>query len=151
MTRFDQLPFSEKIRWRIRGLQLTLALMLVYMVVVAELGGGDSRMMTRLAGVFTRVVFFGGMGYVIFRIIRNKKLLQNRSALQAQHLHEYDERTQFLHDKTGGFVLDVLLAVMLFVTLTAAQFSMAAFYTALSILVSAIVLKVGTYGYFSRR
>ena len=40
---------------------------------------------------------------------------------------ELDERNQYLHDKSGGIVADILLAILLFVTLTASMFDMAAF------------------------
>ena len=35
--------YTKKIRWRIRALWALLAGMLVYMFVIGELGGGDSR------------------------------------------------------------------------------------------------------------
>ena len=54
MKPWSERPFSQVIRLRIRVLWGVIALMLVYMVAVAELGGGDSRRMTdflRRAGV----------------------------------------------------------------------------------------------------
>ena len=64
--------YTKKIRWRIRALWALLAGMLVYMFVIGELGGGDSRIMTPLAGRFSRIVFFGGLVYVVWRIRQNK-------------------------------------------------------------------------------
>ena len=125
--------------------------MLVYMFVIGELGGGDSRIMTPLAGRFSRIVFFGGLVYVVWRIRQNKKLLRSRQLLQQQMKAELDERNQYLHDKSGGIVADILLAILLFVTLTASMFDMAAFYTAFSVLAAAILLKAAAYWFTAVR
>ena len=84
MKTCKHLTYTRKIQWRIRALWLLLTGMLVYMVLIAELGGGDSRMMTPLADKFSRIVFFGGLGYVIGRICKNKQLLRSRQLLQQQ-------------------------------------------------------------------
>lgn len=153
MKTCKRLTYTRKIQWRIRALWLLLTGMLVYMVLIAELGGGDSRMMTPLADKFSRIVFFGGLGYVIGRICKNKQLLRSRQLLPAsqQMKAELDERNQYLHDKSGGIVADILLAILLFVTLTASMFDMAAFYTAFSVLAAAILLKAAAYWFYSRQ
>lgn len=46
---------------------------------------------------------------------------------------------------------DILLAILLFVTLTASMFDMAAFYTAFSVLAAAILLKAAAYWFYSRQ
>lgn len=150
MKKFKELSYSEKIRCRIRILWLVLISMLVYMVVIGETGGGDSRVMTTLADDVSRTIFFGGMFHVICRIVHNHKLLKNRLLLKEQMKNEQDERNQYLHDKSGGLVMDVLLICLLFVTLTTSLFNMAAFYTSLAILVVAILLKLLTYLFYSR-
>ncbi len=149
MVKFKNMSYSSLIRWRIRLLYLLLTFMLVYMVVVSELGGGDSRVMNNLAQNFSRLVFFGGMAYVISRIVHNKKLLQNRLLLKEQMLTEQDERNLYLHDKSGGIVLDILMACVLFITLTASLFHMVVFYACLGILILAIILKAAAYYYYS--
>ena len=53
--------------------------------------------------------------------------------------------------KSGGIVADILLAILLFVTLTASMFDMAAFYTAFSVLAAAILLKAAAYWFYSRQ
>ncbi len=149
MVKFKNMSYSSLIRWRIRLLYLLLTFMLVYMVVVSELGGGDSRVMNNLAQNFSRLVFFGGMAYVISRIVHNKKLLQNRLLLKEQMLTEQDERNLYLHDKSGGIVLDILMACVLLITLTASLFHMVVFYACLGILILAIILKAAAYYYYS--
>ena len=49
MKNCKKLSYKDKIRWRIRGWWTVIVLMIAYIVVVSELGGGDSRMMTRTA------------------------------------------------------------------------------------------------------
>lgn len=145
MGKYKNMPYRTQIQWRIRILYLLLIAMLVYMVVIGELGGGDSRIMTELANCFSGIVFFGGLFYVIARIIHNKKLLQNRLLLKEQMLAEAEERKCYLHDKSGGIVLDILLICLLFITLTASMFDMAAFYLSFAILAIAVLLKAGAY------
>lgn len=150
MKNYKAMNYSEKIRWRIRISQVILILMIVYMIVVAELGGGDSRIVTNLANMVGDIIFFGGIIYVISRIIHNRKLLKNRLLLKEQHLTEQDERNQYLHDKSGGIVMDILMLILLFVTVTTSLFNMAAFYTALTLLAAAVLLKAGSYLFYSR-
>ncbi len=150
MRNCKAMDYETKIKWRIRILYLLLIAMLVYMVTVVELGGGDSRIMTDLASQFSRIVFFGGMIYVVSRIVHNKKLLGNRLLRKEQMQEETDERNRYLHDKSGGIVLDILLACLLFITLTASLFDMTAFYMSLAILAIAVVLKAGAYLCYSR-
>lgn len=150
MKRFDEMSFSQRIVWRVRLLWALLAAMLVYMVVVAELGGGDSRIMTPLADGASRLIFFGGLIYVGYRIRYNKKLLRDRLKLKAQQMKEQDERNQYLHDKSGGMVVDILLVLLLIATCTAALFDMSAFYTAYAILLAAAALK-GIVWYLANR
>lgn len=112
MKNYKALNYSEKIRWRIRISWVILLLMIVYMIVVAELGGGDSRIVTDLADMAGDIIFFGGIIYVISMIIHNRKLLKNRLLLKEQHLTEQDERNQYLHDKSGGTVMDILMLIL---------------------------------------
>ena len=141
-----ELGYAEKMKWRIRALWMALALMLVYMVVVAELGGGDSRMMTNLANMVSDIIFFGGIIFLISRIVHNKKLLKDRALLREQLCRERDERNQYLHDKSGGIVMDVL-----FTTCTAALFNMAAFSVSVFLLAAAVILKASAWLFYSYR
>ena len=71
--------------------------------------------------------------------------------LKEQMRMEQDERNQYLHDKSGGIIVDILLLSLLFITVTAALFNMAAFYTAITILGLTVALKAAAYFFFSRR
>jgi len=150
MKTFRKLSFSEKIKWRIRGLWLLLLFMLAYMVFIGEMGLGDSRMMTSLAEHFSRSCFFGGMIWVIYKIVQNKKLLKNQNMLRGKKKEEQDERNQYLHDKSGGTVWDIMLICLLFITLTASLTNMAAFYTSFTILSLMVALKCVFYFMYRR-
>ena len=142
--------YVGKVKRRSRIQCLILTAMPVYMVCLVEMGGGDSRVMTDLAQKISRLLFFGGIIYMISGIVRNRKLLNNRLLLKEQMQTEQDERNQYLHDKSGGLVMDILLVCLMFFTWTAALFHMAVFYTFLAVLVLAAVLKALSYCYYSR-
>ena len=151
MKNSEKSNYTDKIKWRIRISWMILVAMLIYMFIVAETGGGDSRIMTDLANTVSGIIFFGGMIYVIVRIVHNKKLLKNRLLMKEQMKLEQDERNQYLHDKSGGTVLDILLVFLLFVTVTTALYNMTAFHISISIIDFTIFLKMGTYVFYSCR
>ena len=150
MKNFDKLSYTDKIKWRVRILWVLVFAMIIYMFVVGEIGG-DSRIMTDLANTTSGVIFFGGFIYIIYRIVYNKKLLKNRLLLKEQMQLEQDERNQYLHDKSGGIVIDILLVILLFSTVTTALFNMAAFHIAITILTITILLKGITYFIYSHK
>lgn len=142
--------FSEKVKIRIRSLWVVLILMLVYMIIVGEIGWGDTRFMTSMAETVSTIIFFGGLIYIIVKIIQNKKLLSHRQLLLSQSKKETDERQQFLRDKSGGIVVDILLVCLLFITCTTALLNMPAFYVSFTILSITVILKVISYTVYSR-
>lgn len=142
--------FSDKIKMRIRLLWAVLILMLIYMVFIGEMGWGDSRFMTTLAQNVSTIIFFGGLVYVVARIVKNRKILNNKHLLLSQSKKEADERQQFLHDKSGGIIVDILLLFLLFSTCTTALINMPAFYTSFIILSVALILKIGSHTIYSR-
>ena len=135
--------FSDRVVRRNRVLIGVLILMIVYMVVVGELGLGDSRITSPLAALTGRVIFFGGMVWVIVKICRNSELLKHRLWLREKMREENDEMNQMLYEKSGGMVWEVALVCQLFITLTTSLVNMAAFYSAFATLVVLILAKVG--------
>lgn len=145
-----QRTYPQTIRWRIRVLWLVLAALVVYMIVGAAFGGGDSRVITRFGDMVGDILLFGGMVYVICRIIRNKRLLKHREEMKEQQRQELDERNRYLHEKSGGVVMDILLIALMAATMTAAYFNTVAFYTAFSLLMFALLVKLAAYLLFCR-
>lgn len=141
MRMFDGVSYVQRVRWRIRGLWLVVLGMLIYMVVVGETSGGDSRTMTQLAQTVSRLIFFGGLIYILVQIHRYKKLLSSPALLRGQRMLEQDERRMWLHDKSGGIVVDLLLVVLLFSTLTAALYHQVLFFFSLFLLLLTVILK----------
>ncbi|MDY4668562.1 MAG: hypothetical protein SO415_00995 [Oliverpabstia sp.] len=148
MRKYKQLNYTQKIHLRIKMTYVLLVLMLIYMVIMGELGG-DSRIMTNLANFISDCIFFGGIIYMIARIVHNKKLLKNRILLKEQLQNEQDERNQYIHDKSGGLAVDLLLIMELFVTMTTALLNMPAFYTSLVILLVTICTKICLYFFYT--
>lgn len=151
MKKYGELTYADKIHLRIRISVFVLIMMLIYMVAVGINGGGDSRVVTPLADMVGDLIFFGGFVYLVIRIMHNRKLLENRIKLREQQCLEQDERNQYLHDKSGGIVMDILLIVLLFTTVTAALYNMPAFYVSFAILLTAVILKTAAYQFYSRR
>ncbi|MCI8626517.1 MAG: hypothetical protein HFI40_09600 [Lachnospiraceae bacterium] len=151
MRRSRRMTYTEKVQRRIRLLYALLVGMLAYMVMVVELGGGDSREMSEFAQSLSRTLYFSGIIYIISRIIYYKRLLKNRLLLKEKRQKEQDERNQYLHDKSGGWAMDVLLFCLLVITWTTALFNREAFYTSVVILAAASALKFGSYWYASHK
>lgn len=149
MKNFKSLSYTKKIQLRICVLWLLLIFMIVYMIFMGTFFG-DSRKMSDLADIVSRTGFFGSFIYVIVRIVRNKKLLRNYYLLRLQMRKELEERNQYLHDKSGGTVMDLLLLFLLFLTVTMALINMPAFYTAFLSFLTALCLKAGFYLFYSR-
>ncbi len=151
MRKSRRMTYTERVQRRVRLMYALLAVMAVYMIVIVELGGGDSRRMSELAQSLSRILYFGGIIFIISRIIYDKRLLKSRLLLKEKRREEQDERNQYLHDKSGGWVMDALLLCLLVITWTTALFNMAAFYTSAVILATASVLKLGSYWYASHK
>ena len=145
MKSYKTKSFKDKIKLRILALRLTIFFMILYMFIIGELGFGDSRKMTDFADTISKIILFGGMIYVFFRISYNKKLLKDKLLRLDEEIKETDERKKFLHDKSGGVVLDILLLILLFITCTTAFINMTAFYISFTILMIAIILKATSY------
>ena len=96
-------------------------------------------------------IFFCGLGVMVWRLAHNCKLLGDRRRLKEQLLKEREERDRSLHTRSGGLAMDVTLLALLFITMTAGMYNMAAFYTAFAGLAAASAAKAGSYLYFSRR
>lgn len=143
--------YSNKIKIRIRILQALFILMLIYMVVIGELGLGDSRIMTSTAQKVSKLIFFGSLIFIFIQIFYYRKLLKSRTQLLQQQILEMDERAQFLHDKSGGMVVDILLVFLLVTTCTAALSNMTAFYLSYLFLIIVVFLKITCYFYYRKK
>lgn len=138
----SKMSYPKIIQWRIRFLWLALVAMLVFMVAIGEIGARDSRIVTGLAYNWGGILYWTGLFYIIGRIIINKKLLKDRLRLKAQQLRERDERNQYLHRMSGGWVMDTMLVLCYIAAVTASCYDNNAFYAAFGLLVVAALLKL---------
>ena len=141
----SNMPYTKVIRWRIRLLWLALVAMLVFMVVIGELGLRNSQVITGFAYDCGNFLYWCGLFYIIGRIIINKKLLKDRLRLKEQQLRERDEWRQHLHRMSGGYVMDVFLVIGWIASIAASCYSNEAFYAAYGLLFIAALLKGGAY------
>ena len=145
MRKILNMPHRDKVRWKVRLLWLLIILMLAYMIVVSETGGGDSRLLPRKVLTFGNMAFFASLGVVIWRLVHNKRLLNDKLLMKQDATKNRDERRQYLHDKSGGLVVDVLLVCLLFMAMTAAMYNASAFYVAYAALLLTAALKAGIW------
>lgn len=143
--------YVKRIKIRIAVYWGLLLLMIVFMVVVGELGLGDSRVMSELADRVSTCILFGGMIYVITRIIHWNKVLKDNYVIQAEFAAEADERREFLHYKSGGLLFDIMLFALLCITCVTGVSNDVAFRTSFTILLIALSLKAIGYAFYSRR
>lgn len=137
-------PCEKRIRRRIALWWCVIIALLAWMIIVGETGG-DSRMMTDLAERMGRILYFGGMIYAACRIRWNRKLLADRMLLKEQAIRERDEYNRALHLHSGGIAMDAVLIILYLATMTAAFYSMPAFYMAYGLLLTAAAIKGGLY------
>lgn len=137
-----KMSYAQTIRWRIRLLWLALIGMLIFMVVIGEIGARNSRIVTGFAYNWGGLLYWTGLFYIIGRIIINHKLLKDRLRLKEQQLRERDERNQYLHRMSGGWVMDAMLVLCYIAAVAASCYSNEAFYAAFGLLVAAALLKV---------
>lgn len=136
-----KMNYARLIKWRIRLLWLAFIAMLIFMVIIGEIGARDSRIVTGLAYTLGGQMYWFGLIYVIVRLVINKKLLKDRLRLKEQQLRERDERNQHLHRMSGGWVMDVMLVISYLAAVAASCWSNEAFYAAFGLLVIAALLK----------
>ena len=91
------------------------------------------------------LLYWTGLFYIIGRIIINCKLLKDRQRLKEQQRRERDERNQYLHRMSGGYVMDVFLVIGWIASIAASCYSNEAFYAAYGLLFIAALLKGGAY------
>ena len=143
--------YVKRIRRRIAASWVLLILMIVYMVAVGELGLSDSRVMSALARNVSSYILFGGIIYVISRIVHWNRILKDNYVIQAEFAAEVDERKEFLHYKSGGLLFDIMLVALLCITCVTGVSNEVAFRTSFAILLTAVSLKVIGYAVYSRR
>ena len=142
-----KLPFSQIVKRRIYLLWAVLALLLAFMVLVGEKGLIDSRYTTGLSQLSYKALYFGGVIYTIYKIHYNRSLLKNKEKLRQEKILALDERTQWVHEKSGGPIMDIFLLCLAAAACALSFVDISAFNTAVSILFFAVLLKIAAYFY----
>ena len=142
------LPFAKVVKRRIYLLWAVLVLLLVFMALVGEKGLIDSRYTTELSRFAYKTLYFGGVIYIIYKIRYNRSLLKDKEKLRREKILALDERTQWVHEKSGGLVMDIFLLCLAAAVCVLSFVDIRAFNTAVSILFFALFLKIAAYFHY---
>lgn len=151
MKTSKKLRFSTKIKLRIAFLYILLVFMIAYAFVISFLGLSNESTMTSMMLTVSRVIYFGGMIYAVYKISKYQKLLKSIPELKEEKEKENDERRKYIHLISGGTVWDILFFIQLFLTMTAAIYDVIPFIFTMCTLVPMILIKLVIYFYLRFR
>lgn len=140
--------FTQKIKNRIYILWLALIALLILMITIGEVGIIDSRYTTQMSEIAYKLIYFGSLVYVIYKINYNKKLLKNSQKLKEEKIRELDERTQWVYEKSGGIIVDIIILGLTLFTWSLAFIDIFAFNTSVIILFFIVLVKIASYFYY---
>ena len=142
---------DRKIKKRIAIYSALLVLIFAYIFVIGKMGLCNNRKMSETAGMAIMAIIFGGVLFVVIKLVYNRRLLKNTFKISLEFRKELRKRDKLLYEKSGGVVFEILLYFLLFVTGTAALINEAAFRVSFLVLTVSIVLKVVTYMIYSSK
>ena len=144
-------PFCQVVNRRLYLLWAVLALRLAFMALVGEKGLIDSRYTTGLSQLSYIALYFGGVIYTIYKTHYNRSLLKNKEKLRQEIILALDERSQWVHEKSGGPIMDIFLLCLAAAACALSFVDISAFNTAVSILFFAVLLKIAAYFYYKNK
>lgn len=136
---------TKQVKKRIALYWVFLFLMFLYIYLVGEMGLGDSRKMSDLADMVSKVIIFGGILLIITRIVHYKKLLKDPYRMQMEFPLQADDQKGIWHGINGVTIFKILLYPLLFVTCTAALANETAFQGSLLMLVIYVLVMFAVY------
>jgi len=142
--------YTRRLRRQNRWLAAAFLCSLVFMVVVGETAVLDSRTKDRVMQGM-QFVFFLWQAIIIWRYVRNRRLLKNPGMLIWQQMQDEDERKQLILGKAGArFALSFCVGLSI-AALTASFYNTVVFYTLYAVLLCALALFGALIAYFRRR
>lgn len=127
-----------------------LALSLAYLIAVGETAILDSRTLTQTALNVQRV-FFLWQVYIIWRLVRNKKLLREPERLRAHCIQAQDERRVAIFGMAGRKFAPAMLLGLSLAAVTVSFYNLTAFYTLYYTLLAALALWGGLLLYYRKK
>lgn len=122
-------------RWLIAAFLFTLA----FMVVVGETALLDSRTKDdTMKGM--QALFFLWQGAIIWRYVRNRRLLADPGMLLWQQMQDGDERRELILGKAGGRFAVALCIVLSVAAIAASFYNAVVFYTLYAVLLFSLAL-----------
>lgn len=145
----QRMSYVQTLRWRVWALWAELAMVVVYLVLVTELETLGLLQIVDVADLVSRALPLAAIVYLLVRIFLDKRQLRAQVNRLEQH-QEPELRARFLHEKSGGVVMDIVLFGLLLAALIATLVNLTAFYTVFFLLLFALLVKLIAYLLFSR-
>lgn len=145
MIKFDSKTFMDRVKFKVWVLRICLFLMIAYMLIVGESGLGDFRMMNLAGEIICKTIYFSGLMFIVIRFMYNRNLFLGRNKAMTEKRRREHERKYFLHEKSGGIVVDTILMLLLFASCITALWDIGAFYVTSGMLIVGVVMKVIVY------
>lgn len=136
--------------WLRIGIAVMLALNVMVGVFWEELLP-DPRTMTSQARSMQSIMFFGFWLYLIFRLGLNLKRLKDPEKLEADVRRQQDERRILVGDKAARLSGDLTLAGLIVAVFVTSLYNMDMFNALYYTLLGAVLLRVGSWLYYSRK
>lgn len=144
MTNNEKINLEAVVRRRINICWGGLLFMLIYMIFIGEMGLGDSREMSKSADTVSKIIFFGMIFYIIFKMVGYKKVIKEKSYLLPEYQIQWEKNIKFnLKRNIGVFVL-------LFITCTAALCNEKIFHISIVVLFIVMILRIRSYYVFKK-
>ncbi len=148
----------EEYRRRIKReniwLRIGVVLMLILDVVVGvfwEELFPDPRTMTSQARSMQSVLFFGFWLYLILRLIFNCKKLRNPDKLESDSRWQQDERRILVGEKAAKLSGDLILVGLTLAVFVTSLYNMDMFIALYYTLLACVLLRFGSWLYYSRK
>ena len=143
-----KMSYRTRIQLRIFLLYVLVAVLIIVPAVwiLITKKGPDVRLVPDWFFSLAHCIYYGGIIYLLIRIHIFRKGLKDVWTLQKQYTNEYDERRRALHEKSGGWPIDIMIAgCCVAVEISWFTNNSSAGITAAAILALAVILRVVSY------
>lgn len=131
-------------------LGIVLVLSVALIVFLGETDWLDSRDWTR-AAAGTQKLLFVWQGWMIWRIVRNRRLLREPGEMKQYMVEKNDERRAAICGQAGRRFATIFMAAMSIASAIATMYNMTVFYTLYFTMLAALMLWGTLYLWYSKK
>lgn len=131
-------------------LGIVLVLSVALIIFLGETGWLDSRDWTR-AAEGTQKLLFVWQGWMIWRIVRNRRLLREPGEMKQYMVEKNDERRAAICGQAGRRFVTIFMAAMSIASAIATMYNMTVFYTLYFTMLAALALWGTLYLWYSKK